>query len=191
MMCKEVNTCVPPRLQFIQNPGFHPENRGSVRLKTPTLPPLFTVCLRIEFIMGYSKKIRFNTKAEKKDGTCAIYLVITIDREVKRFHLGIYWPVEKCSQLTGIISPRSKKDRDWEDYQIILNDAMAKANEIFKYCRLNNKQVSMPLFLKKWTSNIPKESFIEYYKLKNKQRLIIRNSSVPPISRLSLHSALF
>lgn len=121
--------------------------------------------------MAVSKKIIINKAYKKKDGSCAIYLQVIIDRKKHIINLNLCWQLRFFEIRAGKCLPRSNDDKDVDDYNMIISDAEAKANEIFKYFRLSKQRITMEKFLKEWNNELSKESVITYMEQKAKKRL--------------------
>lgn len=120
--------------------------------------------------MSYSRKIIQNGYTKKGEGS-AIYLRIIIDRKKKLLPLKISWPAEYFDKSSGLVCSRHKDDPDVSDYNMIITDALARANEVFKYHRLTNTPLTINRFIKEYTTDLSKDDFLKYYSEKAKQRL--------------------
>jgi integrase len=120
--------------------------------------------------MGYSSKIIQNGY-QKENGCTALYMRILIDRKKKLIPLNIDWPQSKFNKEAGLCEERGKKDPDKSDYNLMIRDALAKANEIFKYYRLTNQPITITSFWKEYNTNLSKADFIKYYDQKAKLRM--------------------
>lgn len=105
----------------------------------------------------------------KKDGTSAIYLRVTIDRQTQRLPLAIYWPPKYFRD--GECLPRHKGDGQARDYNLIIRDALAKGNEILIEYRLRRRVITMESFIQEFEEGNPSEDFIAYMSAKMEQRL--------------------
>lgn len=119
--------------------------------------------------MGQSIKLKIDSKRPKKDGTCAIYFQVLIDR--KKIHIGldITWPPDKFSENSGC-QPRMKKDPLVGDYNIIINNARAKANQIIMDHRVKDKPITIELFEREYFSKLSKVDFVKYFEIRSKER---------------------
>lgn len=125
--------------------------------------------------MGYSAKIKIDSKRPKKDGTAAIFMQVIIDREKWRVDLDISWPPGKFSEA-DLCRPRSRKDPDVDEYNIIIGNARAKANSIHKDYLVRGINLTLDAFKKEYRSSLNKNDFIQYFAQKsferwNKQRI--------------------
>lgn len=116
--------------------------------------------------MGYSAKIKIDKAYGRQDGACAIFMQVIIDRKKKRIDLDLKWPPNKFDEAS-FCRPRSANDEDYTDYNIIIRDALAKANKIHKTYRLRNQPLSLELFIREYRSDLDKDDFIKYYTQKS------------------------
>jgi site-specific recombinase XerD len=121
--------------------------------------------------MGYSTKIWFGNGYVKADGTIPIGLQIIIERKKSVFPLELRWLSDKLDKKNGFCKARTPNDPDVDDYNIMIRDGIAKANNIFKYYRLTNQKLTMDKFRKDWESSASKESVASFIKQRIKQRL--------------------
>jgi integrase/recombinase XerD len=126
--------------------------------------------------MGHSIKLKLDTERLRKDGTCAIYLQIIIDRKKTRVGVDLCWPPDKFNENYGC-KPRLKKDLEVNDYNIIINNARAKANQIFMDYRMKDLPINIQLFEKEYYSKLNKFEFIKYFEVKSKERWGARQTS--------------
>lgn len=126
------------------------------------------------FTMGYSAKIKIDTKRPRKDGNAAIFLQVIIDRKKARIDLEINWPPNKF--VNGVCRARMKNDPDVDEYNVIIGNAQAKANQIHKSYLIRGIHLTLDSFMKEYRSSLNKNDFIEYFAQKsfdrwNKQRI--------------------
>ena len=119
--------------------------------------------------MGYSVKVKIDHYDPRSDGTAAIYLQVTIDRKKKRLPLHITWPIDKFSD-THYCKARTRTDPDVDQYNTIISDALAKANNIRKEYLLRSIHLTMDVFLKEYRTNLNKNDFIQYFSTKSFER---------------------
>lgn len=110
--------------------------------------------------MGYSTTVALRHSA-RKDGTCQVRLVVTIDRRVLQLSLGIAWPLAFFDEAEGVcLASRPPRARPAgyaqqlaaaqvraggeealaqlaDDYSLLIGKARAKANTIFVEYRLS------------------------------------------------------
>jgi len=143
--------------------------------------------------MAYSRKVIQNGY-EKKFGA-AIYLRIIINRNKKLLSLKLDWPSKYFDKEAGLVKPRYKDDPDAHDYNMIITDSIAKANEIFKYFRLTKTELTIQKFVREFNTDLSKDDFLKYYSIKAKERLKDReivqatyNDHVSTYNKLKLFS---
>ncbi|MCZ8021229.1 MAG: tyrosine-type recombinase/integrase [Cyclobacteriaceae bacterium] len=119
--------------------------------------------------MGFSAKLKIETIDLKKDGTGAIFLQVIIDRKKARINTGLFWPKDSFDEK-DLCKPRFKKDPDVEEYNVILNSALARCNSIRKDYMLRNINLTLPAFLREYKTDLNKNDFIEYFAQKSFDR---------------------
>lgn len=119
--------------------------------------------------MSYSVKAKIRTDRIKKDGYAPIYLQVIINRVPKKISLDLEWPAIKFDEKS-LCKKREKDDTDYNDYNIIIRDALGRVNEIFKYYRLTNQFLTLDLFEKEYNNPLSKYDFIEFMEGKIEER---------------------
>lgn len=119
--------------------------------------------------MGYSSKIKIDSKRLKKDGTAAIFMQVLINRKKKRIDLDIAWPPARFD-LVDMCRPRMRQDPDVEEYNVIIGNARAKANTIHKDYLIRGLHLDLDSFVKEYRSNLNKNDFIQYFAQKSFER---------------------
>ncbi|GAB2566869.1 tyrosine-type recombinase/integrase [Spirosoma areae] len=99
----------------------------------------------------------------KKDGTSPLYLQVFLEQEMVRFPLELNWPPAYFDKKTGRLKPREKNDKDWNDYQLIIQTQKARVNEIFKYYRLSNKSLTLEQLKKDYYNWRTKQDFLVFW----------------------------
>lgn len=109
-----------------------------------------------------SVRLHAAEKDTKKDGTVGLFLLVTIDRKSRFIPLKLYWPAQ-CYDFTvqGIIQ-RSKNDRSYADYLLMINQEISKCNDIFVNYRLRDLPLVMDRFLEEYYQYNLKRDFIQY-----------------------------
>lgn len=106
----------------------------------------------------------------RKDGTCGIYLQVIIHRKKLEIGLDLQWPPDRFDENGGC-KPVSKDDvQRAHDYNIIINNARKKANEIMMYYRMRDLPIDIDMFRREYYSNMNKNNFIEYFDTKSLHR---------------------
>ncbi|WP_316780341.1 site-specific integrase [Pedobacter antarcticus] len=98
-------------------------------------------------MISYSVKLKANKSRIQKNGRASLYFLIIINRQSKTIPLNLSWPADLVDNNSGVFFPRHKKDKDFNDYQLIIHNELEKINEIFKVYRIQDKVLSMDLFL--------------------------------------------
>ena len=119
--------------------------------------------------MGYSAKIKIDTKRPRHDGTAAIFMQVIIDRKKKRLDLDLTWPAKNFNE-SDLCRARMRKDPDVDDYNIIINNARTKANSIHKDYRMRGLHLTLETFVKEYRSDLNKLDFIQFFAQKSFER---------------------
>src|SRR5436190_2302741 len=112
--------------------------------------------------MGYSAKIKIDSKRPKKDKNAMIFLQVIINRQKAKIDLGISWPAVRFHPV-DFCKPRQKGDEDVEEYNVIIRNALSKANSIHKNSLIRESTLTLSSFLKDYKTNLNKNDFIKYY----------------------------
>jgi integrase len=120
--------------------------------------------------MAYSTKIIQNGYVSQ-EGESMIYMRIIIDRQKKVIPLKIKWPTKYFDKDSGKLLQRSKDDKQAADYNLIISQALGKANEVFIYFRLSGLPITLEKFTKAFKTDISKQDFVTYYSQRAKLRL--------------------
>ena len=119
--------------------------------------------------MGYSSKIKIDSKRPLKDGTAALFMQVIIDRKKTRIDLDIAWPPKSFSEV-HLCRARTRQDPDVEEYNIIIGNARTKANSIHKDYLMRGIHLTLESFIKEYRSNLNKNDFIQYFAQKSYER---------------------
>jgi hypothetical protein len=119
--------------------------------------------------MGYSLKLKMDNYDPKKNEERAIYFQLIINRQKKRLGLQISWPPNRFSLTDGCL-PRYKNDPDVDTYNIVIENARTKANNIRRKYLREDKQLTMEAFVKEFRSNLDQNDFIKYFDKKSYAR---------------------
>ncbi len=120
--------------------------------------------------MSYSARIKIDEQRPRKDGTAAIFLYVIINRLKKRIDLDISWPPTQFNQKDSCCKPRTRNDADYEQYNVVIDNARTKANDIRKQYLVKGLPLSLETFMKEYRSNLNKDNFIEYFRQKSFHR---------------------
>lgn len=94
----------------------------------------------------FSTKIHAYRHRLKKNGTVSINIQVNIstpgnlDRDY--LPLNLEWPLELIDFEKSLLKPRSKKDQDFNDYNLIIMTERSRLNEIAKLYRLSGRHLS-------------------------------------------------
>lgn len=117
-----------------------------------------------------SIKVRINSRFKRADGTSALYLQILMNRKKWDAPLNLHWKANKFSIEDPYCLKQSKNDVDYNDFNIIIRKQVSKANEIVKYYRLSDTELTMEKFKEEYNNENAKRDFINYYEFKMNQR---------------------
>ncbi|MVM29395.1 tyrosine-type recombinase/integrase [Spirosoma sp. HMF4905] len=112
---------------------------------------------------NFNQKVIIKDDYIKKDGSSALYIYVSIDGDWERLPLKLSWPTSFFDKEVGKILPRSKNDKDYSDYQLMINTEMAKVNEIFKEYRLGNKILTISQLLTDFNSFTSRKDFFTFF----------------------------
>src|SRR5690606_6371742 len=94
----------------------------------------------------FSTKIHAYKHRLKKNGTVSINIQVNIstpgnlDRDY--LPLNLEWPLDLIDFEKSLLKPRSKKDQDFNDYNLIIMTERSRLNEIAKLYRLSGRHLS-------------------------------------------------
>ena len=112
---------------------------------------------------NFNKKVFLKSSYTKKDGTCPLYIYVSIDSDFDRIPLKLSWPADCFDKSCGKLLPRSKEDTDKSDYQLIIDSEITKVNEIFKEYRLSGKILTIGKFLEEYNSYTSRKDFLSFF----------------------------
>jgi integrase/recombinase XerD len=115
-------------------------------------------------MVSYSVKLKHNVSRIQKDGRSSLYLLVIINRVSYPLPLNLKWPADLVNNKDGCIYPRKRKDPDFNDYQLIIDTELKKVNEIFKIYRIQDRALTMELFLDELQNMDRRQSFLAYMK---------------------------
>jgi len=118
-----------------------------------------------------SVKSDIRTWYVKKDGTSEIFIQAIINREKKMIGLGIYWPIDKFDRSTGLCLKQNNKDGLWSDYNMIIREALSRANDIMVFYRMAGKALTVSDFEREYSTYYNKADLIEFFQMKLEDRL--------------------
>jgi integrase len=129
-------------------------------------------------MVSASLKVIINSSRIKKSGLAALYLRVIINREILKIPIKLDWYPEYWDVKNQVCKPRSKKDSQCNDLNLIIGDVLAKANEILVDYRLRRKSISVALFAKEYSSNLNKDDLIVFMEQKINERIKYREISL-------------
>jgi hypothetical protein len=136
--------------------------------------------------MGYSAKVVLRRPA-RKDGTCQVRLLVILDGRSVPIGLKVNWAPALFDEDAGrCLASVPAKDRPTgyaeqlasataaaggaaalaqlaKDYNLIIGQAQAKANDIFVETRLTSQPLSAERFLIEFSTEGSKDDFVKYY----------------------------
>lgn len=109
-----------------------------------------------------SVKLFLNTKYKKKDGKCAVYLLVHIDYKSLKFPTGVSVDPDpkKFNYTTMRIRGNSK---DVKDDNLIIEKALAQMNDIFVRYRLQNIHLTPELLKNEWKNPARRIDFYKFF----------------------------
>ena len=122
-----------------------------------------------------SVKVHIDSKKPRKDGTCAIYLIVHIDYKSLKFNTGVttdpnLWDAEK-KRITG-------KSKQVKDDNLIIEKCLALMNDIFVRYRLQNAELSPETLRNEWKNPARRVDFFAFFEeaLKEKKGSITHST---------------
>ena len=106
----------------------------------------------------------------KSDGFGQVYLYVRIDKEKQLVELELHWPPNLLDETANQLLPRKKNDKECHDYNLIIRNAIAKANDILIECRLQNREITMKQFLVEYKEYEKRKDFCNYMATKIAER---------------------
>jgi len=128
--------------------------------ETP-IKPLFN---KLDYLLT---KIVIKDQVIKKDGTSPLFLSIKHGKERKSLSLQMFWPAEFFDKAAQALLPRSKKDKEFMDQNIVLNTIKSQCNDVIREFRLNQKPLDIETFVHIFQNFSSRECFIFYATTKN------------------------
>jgi site-specific recombinase XerD len=136
--------------------------------------------------MGYSAKVVLRRPA-RKDGTCQVRLLVVLDGRAVPVGLKVNWApalfdedaskclasvpakerqpgyVEQLASATAAAGGSAALAQLAKDYNLIIGQALGKANDIFVESRLSSQPLSAERFLLEYNTEGSKDDFVKYY----------------------------
>ncbi|NQU52904.1 MAG: site-specific integrase [Bacteroidetes bacterium] len=105
-------------------------------------------------------KVFLNTGYKKKNGECAVYLIVHIDYKSLKFNTGVSCLEKKWNEKTLKIKGASKTVKD--DNLIIAN-SVAQMNDIFVRYRLQHQHLTPELLKNEWKNPTRRIDFYKFF----------------------------
>ncbi|MBD3627570.1 site-specific integrase [Cyclobacterium sp.] len=129
-------------------------------------------------MVSASLKVIINASRIKKSGRAALYLRVIINRKSQKIPLHLDWYPEHWDKKKELCKPRTVDDKSCDDHNLIIRDALARANEILIDYRLRRRIISTSILVKEFQSNLNKDDFMEFMEQKINQRVKYREISL-------------
>lgn len=107
-----------------------------------------------------SVKIHIDKKKPKKDGTCAIYLVVNINYQSLKFATGVSCTVEDWDNDNKRVSGKSKQVKD---DNLIIEKCLARMNDIFVRYRLQGADLTADNLRNEWKNPARRVDFFKFF----------------------------
>ncbi|GAB3177731.1 tyrosine-type recombinase/integrase [Telluribacter humicola] len=114
--------------------------------------------------------LRVRTDYVKKNGRSQLYLSIGINKEYDKLDLELDWPADHVDKDNNRLLPLVKGDKECNDNNLIIRNAMGRVNDIFVEYRLKEKELTMGEFFKMYHEYEKRKDFILYMEAKIKER---------------------
>ena len=114
-----------------------------------------------------SPKVFLHTGYKKKDGTCAVYILVHIENKSLKFATGITVDPEKFDHQKSRIKGASK---DIKDKNLIIDKSLALINDIEVRYRLQQKELTADLLKREWINPSRRIDFYAFFDEAIKER---------------------
>lgn len=114
--------------------------------------------------------LRCNRDYVKKNGRSQLYLLIGIEKAFDKIKLNLDWPAALVDEKTNHLIGRQKVDQDADDYNLLIRQAITKANDIFVECRLQRRDIGMTEFMDLYHNHLRQHDFVVYMEEKINER---------------------
>ncbi len=112
-------------------------------------------------------KLFINEKSPKKNGECAIYLIVHIDYKSLKFNTGVSCEVGKWDYKNKKIKGKSKEAKDGN---LIIEECKARMNDIFVRYRLQHVHLTPELLKNEWKNPARRIDFYSFFDEALKER---------------------
>lgn len=130
------------------------KNRG---INLGFIPLLFP-----HLMFSYFVDVRIKSYRKNKKGESALYLRIGINQQRFKMSLNLFWPSDKFDEKRGVVLPKFRGDGSADDINLVISNAVSKANEIFTHYRLKKQLLTVDQFKKDFYSQYSAESFSDF-----------------------------
>ena len=115
--------------------------------------------------------LRCNKGYVKKNGRSQLYLLVGIEKAFEKIALDLDWPAHLVDEQNNQVIAQKKGDTEANDSNLLIRQAISKANDIFVECRLQKREIGMGEFLDMYNNYLRQKDFIVYMDEKIKERL--------------------
>ena len=116
----------------------------------------------------------FNDKYEKKDGTCSVNVITYVHRKRVIFNTGVSVHPDKWDAENKKVKGRGAKDAN-----LIIDNCIARVNEVFVRYRLQNRELTPELLRKEYKTPSTYIDFYDFYRKKmEKQKGLLSKSTI-------------
>lgn len=112
-------------------------------------------------------KIFINDKSPKKNGKCAVYLIVHLDYKSLKFNTGVSCEKEKWDYKNKRIKGKSKQAKD---DNLIIEECKARMNDIFVRYRLQHVHLTPELLKNEWKNPARRINFYSFFDEALKER---------------------
>ena len=114
---------------------------------------------------------RMNKDFVKKNGNSALYLLVNVNKEWDKFPLKLDWKAGYFDEDNGLVKPRTKDDKEINDYNLIIRREVGRVNEIFLKYRINGNPLNMQILRLEYFEPSKAENFVDYIPDKINKRI--------------------
>ena len=114
--------------------------------------------------------LRCKSDYTKKNGYSALYLRAVVDGQSCKLSLKLDWPAELVNEKDNELTPRRKGDKECADFNLVIRNEIAKANQIFVEHRLSGESLCITKFLSLYKEFEKRRSFVQYMRKKMNDR---------------------
>ena len=121
---------------------------------------------QVKLDFTFSAKFDIRVTSGKKDQH-PIYLLVVINRQVKRFNTQIRWYEHLFDgRKTEPLSPRSARDKECVENNLIVSEILTRAFELQRRYRIEGKLLTMDTFTKEFLNKIDRKDFLAFWERK-------------------------